>query len=127
MIGYSLWVGLGIALALLARRLQPAPAGLGARQRGALLLCAIGGAVLGAYLLQLPADLLGWSAPPPVGYEAPDAAPLGGVWGGCGAWFMPRMASAMTWPRPMPVPMPIPVPAAPPLGFCAASRMACPA
>jgi len=89
-IGYSLWVAVGIALAALAARWQGPPAVLSQRQRSALLLCAVGGAVLGAYGLQLPADLLGLQAPPPAGVSGGDALPLGGrtVLGGLiGGWL----------------------------------------
>ncbi len=90
MIGYTLWVALGIALAALAARWQGPTAGLPSPQRAALLLCAVGGAILGAYGLQVPADLLGWSAPPPVGVQLGDQLPLGGrtVLGGLlGGWL----------------------------------------
>jgi phosphatidylglycerol:prolipoprotein diacylglycerol transferase len=87
---YTVCVALGIALAALAARWQGEPVGLSRGQRSALLLWAVGGAILGAYGLQLPADLLGFAAPPPPGLHAPDAAPLGGrtVLGGLlGGWL----------------------------------------
>ncbi|MGE3173968.1 MAG: prolipoprotein diacylglyceryl transferase family protein [Planctomycetota bacterium] len=96
MIGYAVWVLVGIALAAVAARWQHRlPAGAGAtvlppHVRSALLLCAIGGAILGAYGLQLPADLLGWAAPPPPGVAIPDQLPMGGrtVLGGLlGGWL----------------------------------------
>lgn len=90
MVGYSVWVALGIALAAIAARWQGPTPGIEPRQRSALLLCAVGGAILGAYGLQLPADLLGLSAPPPVGIDLGDAMPLGGrtVLGGLlGGWL----------------------------------------
>lgn len=90
MIGYSLWVAFGIALAAGAARWQGASVALPGRQRAGLMLCAIGGAVLGAHGLQLPADFFGWSAPPPLGLEVTDALPLGGrtVLGGLlGGWL----------------------------------------
>ena len=85
---YSVWVAVGIAMAALAARWQGEQVPLPSIQRTGLLLCAIGGAILGAYGLQLPADLLGWAAPAPAGL-GPDALPLGGrtVLGGLiGGW-----------------------------------------
>ena len=90
MILYTVWVAIGIALAALAARWQRDDAGLPAPVRARLLLWAVGGAILGAYGLQLPADLLGFAAPPPPSLHAPDAAPLGGrtVLGGLlGGWL----------------------------------------
>jgi len=87
---YTLWVAVGIALAALAARWQRDDAGLPPEVRTRLLLWAVGGAIAGAYGLQLPADLLGFAAPPPPALHAPDAAPLGGrtVLGGLlGGWL----------------------------------------
>ncbi len=90
MIGYSLWVAAGIGLGAMASRWQGEVVPLPSRQRAALLFFAVGGAVLGAYGLQLPADLLGYAAPPPAGMATGDAMPLGGrtVLGGLiGGWI----------------------------------------
>jgi phosphatidylglycerol:prolipoprotein diacylglycerol transferase len=87
---YTVWVALGIALAALAARWQGEPTGLPQSQRSALLLWAALGAIAGAYGLQLPADLLGFAAPPPPGLQVADAVPLGGrtVLGGLlGGWL----------------------------------------
>lgn len=87
---YAFWVVLGILLAVLAARSQGDVTGIPRAQRSALALCAVGGAVLGAYGLQLPADLLGWNAPPPPGGAADPGLPLGGrtVLGGLiGGWL----------------------------------------
>lgn len=86
---YALWVAVGIAMAALAARWQGEQVPLPSAQRTGLLLCAIGGAIVGAYGLQLPADLLGLAAPAPAGL-GPDALPLGGrtVLGGLlGGWI----------------------------------------
>lgn len=90
MIGYTAWFCVGLVLAAAAARWQRRwlPANeLTPQQRRALPLFALGGAILGAYLLQLPADLLGLQAPAPGGG---DALPLGGrtVLGGLlGGWL----------------------------------------
>lgn len=89
MIGYSLWVLLGLAAAALALRLQPASGSLAPGDRQLLRLAALAGAIVGAYGLQLPADLAGWNAPLPAGIVG-DALPLGGrtVLGGLlGGWL----------------------------------------
>lgn len=90
MIAYFAWVAIGIVLAFVARRWQGDVTGLDARERSGVLFVAIGGAILGAYLFQLPADLFGWNAPLPAGLSAPDGLPLGGrtVLGGMlGGWI----------------------------------------
>lgn len=82
-------VALGIVAAGIAARLQPDGSDTPREARLPLALAACGGAVLGAYLLELPADLLGWTAAPPAG-AAGDALPLGGrtVLGGIlGGWL----------------------------------------
>jgi len=56
---------LGIAAAGVVARRQRDERTLTRDQRFRLTLAAVGGAILGAYLLELPADLLGWSAPAP--------------------------------------------------------------
>lgn len=87
-VGYPLWTAAGIVAALVAARLQPDPSSLPPRLRSGLFLCAVGGAVASAYLLQLPADLFGWHAPAPAGM--PPELPLGGrtVLGGLlGGWL----------------------------------------
>jgi phosphatidylglycerol:prolipoprotein diacylglycerol transferase len=88
-IGYTLWVACGLLLAALAARWQGDVTGLDAGVRQRLLLAAIAGAIVGAYGLELPADLLHWTAPPPPG-RGGDAMPLGGrtVLGGLlGGWL----------------------------------------
>lgn len=91
MIGYTLCVLLGLALAALAMRWQPRSVELPPGERQALRFGALAGAIFGAYGLQLPADLFGWSAPPPAGLPLTgDALPLGGrtVLGGLlGGWL----------------------------------------
>ncbi len=89
MIGYTAWVLVGLLLAFAAMRWQPRALMLAAGERAVLRFAAIGGAVLGAYGLQLPADLWGWNAPLPAGFGG-DALPLGGrtVLGGLlGGWL----------------------------------------
>lgn len=90
---YSLFVMLGIGLAVLIAWRQPRRDGYTPDQRQTLRLAAIIGAIVGAYLLELPADLLGWTAPPPPGLE--DLRPLGGrtVLGGLlGGWIAVEFA-----------------------------------
>ncbi|MEZ6037918.1 MAG: prolipoprotein diacylglyceryl transferase [Planctomycetota bacterium] len=85
--GYAIWVAAGIVLAAVVARVQPKASTLEPAQRQALSLAALAGAIFGAYGLQLPADLLGWHAPPPPGVHGD---PLGGrtVLGGLlGGWL----------------------------------------
>lgn len=83
MSAYSLFVVLGIVLGLAVSRYGPPdaiPANVARRTRiGALL-----GAVIGAHLFELPADLLGWTAPVPGHVGAPflGRTVLGGLLGG---------------------------------------------
>lgn len=79
-LGYGLWVATGIALAAFASRWLGNPTKLPAAARSRLVFAAVLGAILGAYALQLPADLLGWSAPPPPGVGG-DHLPLGPLGG----------------------------------------------
>ncbi|MBK9384833.1 MAG: prolipoprotein diacylglyceryl transferase [Planctomycetes bacterium] len=102
MIGYGLCVALGIALALWAARAQRQRSGLPERTRAVLLYAACAGAILGAYLLQLPADLLGWAWQPEG--QRGDALPLGGrtVLGGLlGGWLAVELAKqGLGWRKP---------------------------
>jgi phosphatidylglycerol:prolipoprotein diacylglycerol transferase len=87
--GYFVWVLIGFLLALLALRWQPRSNTLPPEQRQLVRIAALLGAIVGAYGLQLPPDLFGWSAPPPPGLGG-DTLPLGGrtVLGGLlGGWF----------------------------------------
>lgn len=61
---YQLWVAVGILAAFAVRKLQPDDRPDLAGQRPALTLAAVIGAILGAFLLELPADLLGWTSGP---------------------------------------------------------------
>lgn len=86
-VGYAVWVMVGVLAAMLAAWWQPSSVAVPANARQALSLAAFAGAVLGAFGLQLPADVLGWHAPPPPGVHAD---PLGGrtVLGGLlGGWL----------------------------------------
>ena len=71
---YTLCVALGILAAFAAARVLPqntsVPAGLAGFPRGkdvrdGVRLWALIGAVVGAHLFELPADLFGWAAPSP--------------------------------------------------------------
>jgi phosphatidylglycerol:prolipoprotein diacylglycerol transferase len=88
--GYFVWVAVGIVCAFVARRLVGPTTALGEPQRTGLLFLAIGGAILGAYAFQSPADWLGWSAAIDARGAVPDGMPLGGrtVLGGMiGGWL----------------------------------------
>lgn len=74
---YFVFVAAGLAVAAYAARWQGSRTGLDRVQGTAVRIAALLGAVAGAYLLQLPADLLGWHEPSPEG-AAGDALPLGG-------------------------------------------------
>lgn len=92
--GYFAWVLAGLALAAAAFRWQPRAVVMPPHERQALRLAALAGAIVGAYGLQLPADLAGWSAPPPAALGG-DALPLGGrtVLGGLlGGWIAVEIA-----------------------------------
>ena len=94
---YGLCVALGLALAFAAQRFQRDDRPDLAPHRQALLLAAVIGAVAGAYLLELPADLFGWAWRPPL--LPRDALPLGGrtVLGGLlGGWLL---VEAVKWRR----------------------------
>lgn len=87
--GYFAWVATGIVLAALAARWQGRSTDLDAVTRQSIAFAALLGAIAGAYLLELPADLFGWHPPPPPGIGA-DVAPLGGrtvVGGLIGGWL----------------------------------------
>ncbi|MEO0322856.1 MAG: prolipoprotein diacylglyceryl transferase family protein [Myxococcota bacterium] len=92
-LAYLACVAAGIAVAFAAARglrasESPLPPGLSGRVRRAALL----GGVLGAYLFELPADLLGWSAP-----SARGLVPVGGrtVLGGLlGGWLAVELTKA---------------------------------
>lgn len=87
--GYFCWVSAGLVLAALAFRWQPRAVALPPHERQALRLAALAGAIVGAFALQLPADLAGLCAPPPAALGG-DALPLGGrtVLGGLlGGWL----------------------------------------
>lgn len=88
-VGYLLWVAAGIVAAAIASRWQGRSTALEPGTRQAVLLAAFAGAVLGAVGLQLPADLMGFSAPTPAGSMG-DAMPLGGrtvIGGLLGGWL----------------------------------------
>ena len=88
-LSYFLCVAVGLIGAAIAARWQPRSVQLGAGERQAIAFAALAGAIVFAYGLQLPPDLLGWSAPPPPGAVG-DGMPLGGrtVLGGLlGGWL----------------------------------------
>lgn len=88
-LGYFLCVATGLLGAALAARWQPRSTQLSPAERQAVAFAALFGAILAAYGLQLPADLLGFHAPMPPGM-AGDGMPLGGrtVLGGLlGGWL----------------------------------------
>lgn len=74
---YFVFVIAGLAVAAFAARWQGSRTGLDRAQSAAVRIAALLGAVAGAYLLQLPADLLQWNEPAPEGAVG-DALPLGG-------------------------------------------------
>lgn len=58
--GYGLWILFGIGAAFIVRRLQPPDAPELQPHRPRLMMAAVIGIVLGAYLFQLPSDWWGW-------------------------------------------------------------------
>lgn len=96
MIGYFLAVAAGVVAAAGVSRWQGNQTGLSEARRTALFYAAVGGAIFGAYGLQLPADVFGWSGPPPAGaMVVGDAMPMGGrtvVGGLIGGWLAVEFA-----------------------------------
>lgn len=80
---YALFTALGVGFGLVASRFTP-PDSVPPRIRAYLRVGALLGAVIGAHLLELPADLLGWSAAVPGHPGTPllGRTLLGGVLGG---------------------------------------------
>lgn len=79
---YGLCITLGIALAWLVRRLQPPEHAAVRVRRGELLAAAAVGAVLGAYLGDLPSGWLGWDGLGGDGHRLGGRTVLGGLVGG---------------------------------------------
>lgn len=86
---YGVCVALGIFAAFAAARVLPTQSDVPERVRRGVRVWALGGAVIGAHLLELPADLLGWAAPSPQALAHPGAGTmilgrtvLGGLLGG---------------------------------------------
>jgi prolipoprotein diacylglyceryltransferase len=86
---YALCVALGIFAAFAAARVLPTRSDVPPHVREGVRAWALGGAVLGAHLFELPADLLGWAAPSPDALAHPGAGTvilgrtvLGGLLGG---------------------------------------------
>lgn len=80
---YALCVGLGLVAALLVGRSLPADDGIPPGVARAVRIAALVGGVLGAYLVELPADLLGWAPPTPDGIaRIGGRTVLGGILGG---------------------------------------------
>lgn len=88
--GYGLWVLLGIIAGLVVRRLQPSEDPALAPHRPRLLMAAVVGAVLGAYLLQLPSDWFGWDLQG--GERIGGRTVLGGLLGG---WLAVEIAKGL--------------------------------
>jgi phosphatidylglycerol:prolipoprotein diacylglycerol transferase len=86
---YTLCVALGILAAFAAARVLPQNTHVPKEVRDGVRVWALVGAVLGAHLFELPADLLGWAAPSPemlahpgVGTMILGRTVLGGLLGG---------------------------------------------
>lgn len=79
---YGLAIAVGIALAWLIRRWQPAEAEPVRAHRGELLAAAAVGAVLGAYLGDLPSGWLGWDGLGGDAHRLGGRTVLGGLLGG---------------------------------------------
>lgn len=97
---YTLCVALGIVAAFAASRVLPTNTHVPKEVRDGVRLWALFGAVIGAHLFELPADLFGWAAPSPEQLAHPDAGTmilgrtvLGGLLGGWIAveWKKQRM------------------------------------
>ncbi|AKF08925.1 prolipoprotein diacylglyceryl transferase [Sandaracinus amylolyticus] len=89
---YGAFVALGIVAGLAATRHAP-PDGIPAPVAKRVKACALIGAVIGAHLFELPADLFGWAAPVP-GHEGSPVlgrTVLGGILGG---WAGVELAKA---------------------------------
>ncbi len=80
---YTLCIAAGVVLAMIARRLAPAPAHAHSLP---LAVAAVTGALGGAMLLEFPADWLGWTAPgagqPALAHGVGGRTVLGGILGG---------------------------------------------
>lgn len=99
---YLAFVALGVLAAFVAARVLP-PSEVPREVREGVRVWALVGAVIGAHLFELPADLLGWAAPSPEQIAHPGAGTmilgrtvLGGLLGGWIAveWKKQRMGFA---------------------------------
>ncbi len=79
---YGLAIMIGFALAWLVRRLQPAESGPVRAHRGELFAAAGVGAVVGAFLGDLPAGWFGWDGLGGAGHRLGGRTILGGLLGG---------------------------------------------
>jgi phosphatidylglycerol:prolipoprotein diacylglycerol transferase len=86
---YTLFVALGVVGAFVAARVLPPSPDVPLEVRRGVRVWALGGAVIGAHLFELPADLFGWAAPSPEELVHPGAGTmvlgrtvLGGLLGG---------------------------------------------
>ncbi len=86
---YLLFVALGVVAAFAAARIVPPSADVPPEVREGVRVWALVGAVVGAHVLELPADLFGWAAPSPDMLAHPGAGTmilgrtvLGGLLGG---------------------------------------------
>ena len=87
---YAVCVALGVLAAFAASRILPPPSDVPRDVRIDVRAWALGGAVTGAHLFELPADLLGWAAPSPEQLAHPGGTMLLGrtVLGGLlGGWL----------------------------------------